>query len=58
MTEQLDACCRRALDEWTRRIRANVSSYPVIQSRPCPVCKKVVKIRVYGPTDEALQEQD
>jgi hypothetical protein len=56
MDEKLDACCQRALKEWVDRIHETVASYPVIQSRPCPTCKKVIKVRVYGPPEAALQD--
>jgi hypothetical protein len=54
MPEALDPCCQRALAEWVRKIDEHVSSYPVIQDRPCPTCRQIIKVRVYAPREEEL----
>lgn len=52
MSDKLDPCCQRALNRWVARIHETVVSYPVIQDRPCPACRKIVKVRVYNPPVE------
>ena len=45
-TDELECCAaerKRQLDS----IRLNFVTFPVIRSVPCPVCKMVLKIRVY-----------
>jgi hypothetical protein len=56
MAEQLDPCCRRALDRWVARIHETVVSYPVIQDRPCPTCRKIIQVRVYSPPETEQRE--
>jgi hypothetical protein len=50
--EKLNPCCERALATWIARIDETVASFPVIQNRPCPTCKQIVEVRVYGPPEE------
>ena len=49
MAENLQPCCAQALAKWLKRIDETVSSYPVIQDRPCPTCRRIIQVRVYGP---------
>ncbi len=56
MAEDLQPCCEQALAQWLKRIDETVSSYPVIQDRPCPTCRRMIKVRVYGPP-EAVGDQ-
>jgi len=57
MAENLQPCCETALATWLERIDKTVSSYPVIQDRPCPTCRRIVKIRVYGPPEAVGSRQ-
>lgn len=52
MAEPLKPCCQQALATWIDRIEQIVASYPVIQDRPCPECRQIIKVRVYGPPEE------
>ena len=52
MAEALNPCCEQALATWVDRIEQMVVSYPVIQDRPCPTCRQIIKVRVYGPPEE------
>ena len=52
MSEKLNPCCEQVLATWVDRIDRTVSSYPVIQDRPCPTCRQIIKVRVYGPPEE------
>ncbi|MBI3783830.1 MAG: hypothetical protein HY270_10550 [Deltaproteobacteria bacterium] len=49
MAETLEACCRRARDTYVERISKVITSYPVIKSIPCPKCRQIIQIRMYGP---------
>lgn len=53
MAEKLDPCCQEALNRWLRSIALTVVSYPYIQSRPCPKCRKIIPIRVYQKPEAA-----
>lgn len=57
MAEKLNPCCEQALAVWVDRIERTVSSYPVIQDRPCPTCRQIIKVRVYGPPEEGMSDK-
>ena len=46
-------CCRRALEGKLRTIRAGYTSFPVIKDLPCPVCREIIKVRVYEKPRES-----
>jgi len=53
MAKELDPCCQEALNKWLQTIAKTVVSYPLIQDRPCPKCKKIIPIRVYEKPEAA-----
>ncbi len=53
MADELQPCCVLARDAYLRRIADSVTSYPVIKQFPCPTCRQIVPVRLYGPPDEA-----
>lgn len=52
MATTMNPCCEQALATWVEKIDTLVASYPVIQDRPCPTCRQIIKVRVYGPPEE------
>ena len=55
MAETLKPCCERALSETRRRFEDLTTSYPVIKEFPCPTCSQILKLRIYGPPAEDLE---
>jgi len=53
MEDELQACCVAARDAYVKRIADAIVSYPWIKEFPCPDCRRVVKVRLYGPPSEA-----
>ena len=53
MADELQPCCLRARQQVLARVARGIASYPVIKDIPCPTCKRIIKIRVYVPPDEA-----
>jgi hypothetical protein len=51
MAEPLQACCARARTQYLARVAHGVASYPVIKEIPCPKCRRIIPIRVYGRED-------
>jgi hypothetical protein len=49
MAETLEPCCRQARDAYIERITKTIVSYPVIKDIPCPKCRRIIPIRLYGP---------
>ena len=49
MAETLQACCIEARDAYIERIIKSIASYPVIKTIPCPTCRQIIPIRLYGP---------
>jgi hypothetical protein len=49
MAEQLKACCEQTLRQQRQRHEYLCTSYPIIKDFPCPVCKTILKLRVYEP---------
>ena len=47
MAEALQSCCQKARDGFIRRIARTITSYPVIKEIPCPVCRRIIPIRLY-----------
>jgi len=41
-------CCLAERQKQLENIRLNYVTFPVIRSIPCPTCKMVLHIRVYG----------
>jgi hypothetical protein len=52
-SDDLQACCLAARAAYLKRIAEAVTSYPVIKSFPCPHCRRIVPVRLYGPPGEA-----
>lgn len=52
MAETLKPCCERTLQEARRRFEDLTTSYPVIKDFPCPTCKQILQLRIYGPPEE------
>jgi len=53
MADTLQACCERARQTYVQRITKTIMSYPVIKDIPCPTCRRIIPIRLYGPPGEA-----
>jgi hypothetical protein len=53
MAQELKPCCVAARDAYVKRIADKIASYPVIKEFPCPECRRIVKVRLYGPSGEA-----
>ena len=53
MDEGVQPCCVAARDEYIRRIVGAIVSYPLIREFPCPQCRRIVRVRLYEPPDEA-----
>jgi hypothetical protein len=53
MAESLNPCCRKTREHYLQRLRAAVTSYPVIKNSPCPTCSRIIPIRLYVPPDQA-----
>jgi hypothetical protein len=51
MAEDLQPCCAAARDDYVKRIADTITSYPVIRHFPCPVCRRIVKVRLYEPEE-------
>jgi hypothetical protein len=51
--ENLSQCCKQTLERKLRIIRAAYTSFPVIKDIACPICRKIIKIRVYEKGEEA-----
>ena len=51
MAEELQACCQRAREAYVKRLVNAIVSYPVIKTIPCPTCRRVIPIRLYGPPE-------
>lgn len=49
MAQKLNACCEAARAEYVARVVKSTRSYPIIKSIPCPTCRSIVPIRLYGP---------
>jgi len=56
MADSLKPCCEKTRAEYIDRLVQSVQSYPVIKTVPCPTCRHVIPIRVYGPPDEATSD--
>jgi hypothetical protein len=39
------------LRQYYRRIALAVTSFPVIRDLPCPVCKRILAVRIYRASD-------
>ncbi len=52
MAEQTKECCKKTLEQRLKTIRESYSSFPVIKDIACPVCREIVKIRVYKRPEE------
>ncbi|HVN83772.1 MAG TPA: hypothetical protein VMW17_02900 [Candidatus Binatia bacterium] len=52
MDDDLEACCVAARDAYVKRIADAIVSYPWIKTFPCPHCRRIVKVRLYGPPQE------
>ena len=53
MADDLQACCLAAREAYLERIADTVASYPLIREFPCPNCRRIVKVRLWGPAAEA-----
>jgi len=53
MDDDVPACCIAARDAYVKRIADKIVSYPWIKEFPCPDCRRVVKVRLYGPPGKA-----
>lgn len=51
MEDDLQACCLAAREAYLKRIADAIFSYPLIKEFPCPDCRRIVKVRVYGPSE-------
>jgi hypothetical protein len=48
MAETLQPCCERARARFLARVARGIASYPVIKEFPCPMCRRIIQIRVYA----------
>lgn len=53
MAEAPQACCEQARQLYVKRMAKAITSYPVIKDLPCPKCRRIIQIRIYGPPREA-----
>ncbi len=52
MAEKTKECCRKTLEHKLKTIRESYASFPVIKDMACPVCREIIKIRVYERPEE------
>jgi hypothetical protein len=52
MAAKMKPCCEKTLEEARLRFEKLATSYPVIKEFPCPVCRQVLPLRIYGPPEE------
>jgi hypothetical protein len=51
MADDQRPCCEQTLRQYYRRIALAVTSFPVIRDLPCPVCKRILAVRIYRASD-------
>jgi hypothetical protein len=56
MADALNPCCQATRARFLQRVRATVTSYPVIKDIPCPTCRRIIQIRLYVPPDDAKHD--
>jgi hypothetical protein len=53
MAEQTKECCKKTLAQKLKTIRESYASFPVIKDIACPVCREIIKIRVYERPEDS-----
>ena len=53
MAEDFKPCCEETLRRYRQRVESTFTTFPVIKDIPCPVCKQILKLRIYQPPGSA-----